>query len=74
MLEYLLGRLFFLITSKGSSFSRFLRRTSYFLHRPSFIHMISSGNILHASRTHTIIYYHEGGEINRKECLFAIFT
>ena len=52
--------------SKGSEY-KFLRSTSKSSHGSHFVHVISSGNILRASRTHSIVYVIRGG-------LFAIFA
>ena len=51
------------IPSKGSAFSRFLRRTSISVHGSYFVRVTSSGSICHALGAHSAIYFYkrEGG-------------
>ena len=39
---------------------------------PYFTNVIPSGNIFHASRTHSIMHFCKRGGLYREECLFAI--
>ena len=54
------------IPSKGSVYCRFLRWTSNAVHGPYLTDVISSGNILHASRNHSVTYFYEKGQLNRE--------
>ena len=67
-LDYLPSKLFRLISSKGSVFCTFLRHTCYSVHGAYVAGMISSGNILYASWTQSIIYFHKtgGGLLERR--------